>query len=147
MKDKRMLIVIIALALVFVVIGSNMYIGEKQKKETVSNYYNYYTDSETNGTTYIVVFGKSGCSYCTKYLPVLNEVLSASNLTYQYLNIGILEDDVSKAMLTKAGVSIDDFGTPTTIIIKDGKCTAQHIGYMDADTTKAFFVENGLIGA
>jgi len=126
-------------------VGVNLYLSIQEKKNVETKYYNYYTESANNDSSYIVVFGRTGCSYCKQYVPVLESILKESNLTYAYINVELLDSDVFNAMLDKAGISTTDFGTPTTIIIRSGKVVASKIGYMNSDDTTKFLKDSGVL--
>lgn len=103
---------------------------------------------DAEGKNYIVaVFGYSGCSYCTLYKPVLNEIVndygvkiyyfdSTTYDTTQYeyiLNMGY-EIPAKCTRNNEAVLISDSFASPMTLIIRNGKTVDCIKGNVSKDT-------------
>jgi len=103
------------------------YSGEKY-----ITYINYeeYTNLIDDGENHVVVVGKTGCGYCTAFKPTINKVAGEYDITINYLNLAEISQDDSDDFFDDLGkLGYDDadylndgsFGTPTTLIFKNGK--------------------------
>ena len=159
-KKKGQILLFVGLIVVICVI-SIVVADSKKQQELVDEYYRLYevSDSEENNTSdssvvmnldddyySIVFFGADDCSYCQLYQPVIDEIMELYDLSYYYVNSNDISENNLVDMLEKGEVSVDDFGTPTTVIIKNGEAVANNIGYMDREETFSFLQDNGLIG-
>lgn len=104
--------------------------------------------------THVLYIGRSGCTYCRQFVPVLNEVQEDLGFTTNYLNAQTFMNDWSgsqdelKPLTDKMTVEASANGetgtlgelflangfTPALVVIKDGKAVAGFFGYRDADT-------------
>ena len=82
----------------------------------------------------ILLLVKEGCSFCDKYLPVLENVLNELNIKIYKIDITKISKDNRKDIFNY----IDFDGTPTTYIINSGKVTHTLTGSVDTETAKAF---------
>ena len=94
----------------------------------------------------ILVIGQTSCSYCMKAKPILNQVADDNNITVNYLNITNLSDEEK----TKFNDSLDylkdnEWGTPLTLIINDGKVIDSANGLLDYDGYTELFKKNKII--
>jgi predicted bacteriocin transport accessory protein len=97
----------------------------------------------------ILVIGRSGCSYCSKYKPVINEVAKEEGLKIYYLDIIKLTEDEWNTLFEKDLADFvkanQNWGTPSTIILEDQKVVDSFVGYTDKAATIKFYKKNGLI--
>lgn len=107
------------------------------------NYKNILTSAEKS----IVVLGQSGCSYCSKTLPVLNELAEKHKITINYLNITSLSEEDSEALMTSTTYlkELENFGTPLTLVIESGEVVDTLSGYNDSSVFEEFFSEQKII--
>ena len=95
----------------------------------------------------VLVFGYDGCSYCTTYLPVINNIADKYKLDIYYFNRDTYdEDEYNKVMslaleiparCTLTGEDTDtsqSFPKPMTLITKNGKTVDCIRGYVEEDT-------------
>ena len=159
-KKKGQILLFVGLIIIVGFISINV-IDSKKQTEVINEYYQLYNmDNENTSSEFedsdvvmkvdedqysIVFFGATGCSYCQLYQPVIDEIMELYGLDYYYVNTANISQDKLVDMLEKGGVSVKDFGTPTTVIIKNGEAVANNIGYMDREATFEFFQKNGLI--
>lgn len=92
--------------------------------------YNKYTDMISSQGTNVIVVGQTTCSHCIAFKPAINTVAKDYDITINYLNLTDLSEDESNSFfesLKKIEYNDPDFvengsfGTPLTLIVKDGK--------------------------
>lgn len=116
--------------------------------------YQDYEDLITQKETQIIVIGQTTCSHCIAIKPTLNSIAKDYDLTINYLNITkISEDEYTSFSESLKTIEYNDpdfiedgsFGTPLTLIVKDGKV----IDYISGQRTKSQLVrefkKSGLI--
>lgn len=110
--------------------------------------YSEYEKLLEEGNRSIVVIGQTGCTYCEKAKPILNEIADEYDVTINYLNITDLSEDESKDLFNSLEYlkKLENIGTPLTLLIKDKKV----VGHLDGAQSKSsfvkFFKENKIIG-
>lgn len=109
--------------------------------------YAKYTELLDSSEKSIVVLGQTGCAYCTKTKPVLDKIASKHGITINYLNITDLTEEDSTNLMgsTTYLKELESFGTPLTMIIKDGEVVDHLDGYNEASSFENIFRENGII--
>lgn len=126
-----------------------------QEKHITYIDYNKYKNLIRNDKTNIIVIGASSCGNCTIYKPAINSVAEDYELTFYYLDLDELTEDESNAFfesLKKIEYNDPDFlkdgsfGTPLTIIVKNGKIKnyisgAQTYSKLTRELTKAGIIE------
>jgi len=94
--------------------------------------YEEYEEIIDNDDTNIVVIGQTACSHCIAFKPTINSVAEDYDITINYLNLTKLSseeynkfsDSLIKIKYNEPEfVESGKFGTPLTLIIKDGKVT------------------------
>lgn len=93
----------------------------------------------------IVLVARPTCGYCEKFAPILKQAKDDLKLTVNYVNT----DEFSSEDWTKFTSSLDyleseDWGTPLVLIVQNGTAVAVNNGYVDLNTIKQFFTNNGL---
>lgn len=112
------------------------------------NYIDYkgYEKLLKSKDTSILVIGQTTCSYCMKAKPILNQIVVDKNVKINYINVNILEaDDRSKFNTSLDYLQENEWGTPLTLILKDGEVIASSNGLLDYDGYVKLFEDNGLI--
>ena len=85
-----------------------------------------------NKEKFVLVVTQTGCSHCTSYLPVLEEVGEEYKLTFYDINMTNLSDDEKTEFNKLVRIS----GTPTTIFYTNGEeesTTARLVGEKTKD--------------
>ena len=110
---------------------------------------------------HVMYIGRSGCTYCRQFVPVLNQVQEKLNFTTNYLNVDTFAKIWSSNLTSEAkelkekvqeltdkftveasangetgklgDLFIENGFTPVLIVIKDGKVVEGFFGYRDAD--------------
>lgn len=115
--------------------------------------------SNTKGKNTVVYIGRSSCSWCVKFVPILNQAIDKYDLDVLYVDIakiidfsaGGVKDQKNYDAITKLdtvseldGYMEENFGaTPMTLIIKDGKIVAAETGYMESSALNSYLEKNG----
>lgn len=106
---------------------------------TKVDYSTYKELVKTNGT-HIIVVGQTSCSHCIAIKPALNKVGEKYDLTINYLNITDMTEDENNDLIDSFNeigydepdfVENGSFGTPLTLVVKDGKV----IKYLSGERT------------
>ena len=104
--------------------------------------------------THVLYIGRSGCTYCRQFVPVLNEVQEDLGFTTNYLDAQTFmnnwsgSQDELKPLTDKMTVEASANGetgtlgelfltngyTPALVVIKDGKVVAGFFGYRDVSS-------------
>lgn len=104
---------------------------------------------------HVVVIGQTGCSHCTAIKPALNSVAKDYKVTVNYLNITDMDEDTQNNFVEKLReIEYNDpefledgsYGTPLTLIIKDGKVVSYLSGERTTSQLAREFKKQGLIG-
>lgn len=113
------------------------------------NYIDYsgYKKVISSTGTNILVIGQTSCGYCIKAKPILNQIVADKNIKINYLNITNLSDEERQKFTSKLDYFNDntEWGTPLTLIIKDGKVIDSANGLLDYDGYLDLFEKNGLV--
>ena len=112
------------------------------------NYIDYsgYKKVLKSSNTNILVIGQTSCGYCIKAKPILNQLIADKNIKINYLNITNLSDEErEKFDKSLSYFSENNWGTPLTLIIKDGKVVDSANGLLDYDGYLNLFEKNGLV--
>lgn len=116
--------------------------------------YSEYEDLISNDETHVIVIGQTSCSHCIAIKPALNEVAKEYDLTINYLNLTDMTETESNAFfdsLTTIEYNDEDFledgsfGTPLTLIVKNGKVADYISGERTISQLVKEFKRNGLI--
>ena len=116
---------------------------------------------KTTDKVSVVYIGRSTCSWCVKFVPVLTDATVKNDLNTLYIDISKIIDFTTGQMSDQAAYDAmlgldavdefktyikDNFGaTPMTIVIKDGKILAALTGYVDASGLDTFLKDNDLL--
>lgn len=96
--------------------------------------------------TFVVVIGRTGCSFCDKYKPVMNEIIDEYDTMMYYVDIAYFaEDDFTTLTNSASYLSENEWGTPLTLVFKKGKFTEAFSGYAEKPTIVNFLKDAGVI--
>lgn len=116
--------------------------------------YEEYEDIIDDKETNIVVVGQTTCSHCIAIKPALNDVAKDYDLTINYLNLTELNTAEKESFYDSLEkIKYDDpdfvkegkFGTPLTLIIKNGKMVDYISGQRTISQLVREFTKAGLI--
>ena len=102
----------------------------------------------------IITIGQTACSYCTATRPVLSEIANEYGIQINYLDLRRISQDEQTEffdMLSDMGYDEESyvkdgrFGTPLTVITKNGKILSYINGAQEKDTFVSSFKNEGII--
>lgn len=160
MKKKDYILVLVV---VLVLVGSFFLTGKKDNKddtakwnETISktelatgklntmdyDYFEALVNVSKENT--IVYIGSATCSWCSKFKPILEEIISENNLIVVYIDLSTVSSEEYNNIVKIVGK--DNFsGTPTTLIMNGSEVIDALQGYSEKEETVEFFKTNGFI--
>lgn len=128
MNEKKKVIVLLgAIAAVILLIVACSFIESKKSRKYLNDFYAAFNGSEEK----LVMIGRDNCSWCQLFKPVLDSMHDKFGLEYLYVNTNELTSSVFKKLLKDIKVDENDFGTPLTIVVKEGKVVDSLNGYVD----------------
>jgi len=80
-----------------------------------------YNDMITNEKSFVLVIGKTGCSYCLDYKETLNDVLEDYDVELYYIDHSKFTEDEKSKFLARVMFDNNAISTPTTIYIENGR--------------------------
>lgn len=109
--------------------------------------YAKYQELLSSSEKSIVVLGQTGCGYCTRTKPVLDQLAEKYGITINYLNMTDLSEDDSTNLFNSTTYlkELDSLGTPLTMIIQNGEVIDHIDGYNEASAFESVFQKQGLI--
>lgn len=119
-KKKNIILGVLVVILVVLICTLAIIIGIKNSKSYQSiEEINLTTlkDKINNKDKFVLVVTQTGCSHCTAYLPVLEEIGEEYRLKFYDINITNLADEEKTEFNSLVRIS----GTPTTIFYTDGE--------------------------
>lgn len=115
---------------------------DTSKMESID--YSTFKDLMNKEEKSIVLFARSTCGYCVKFMPILNDAIEKNDLKVYYLDVTTMTsenlNDVKSLDPFKEGV-----GTPTLLVVGNGGLIASNVGYVDADALDTFLSQNEFI--
>lgn len=121
--------------------------SDSKLKISYVDYDGYKKIVKSEGTS-ILVIGQTTCSHCIATKPVLKQIISDKNIKINFIEINMLETEQRKKVdtfLEPIKDSEGSYGTPTTLIIKNGVIVDSAAGALDYDSYVELFKKNGLI--
>ena len=128
MNEKKKVTVLlssIAVIILFIIICS--FFENKKSDKYLEDFYSAFNGSEEK----LIMIGRDNCSWCQLFKPVLDSMHDKFGLEYLYVNTNELTSGVFKNLLKSIGVDENNFGTPYTIVVKDGNVVDSLSGYVD----------------
>ena len=132
-KKKTIILFSIVAAVILLIIGGSIYEGHKSKVY-LNDFYSALNGSENK----LVMIGRDNCSWCQLFKPVLDSMKEEYGFDYLYVNTNELTNGVFNKMLKDIGVDKNSFGTPLTIVVKDGEVIDSLNGYVDEQELLSF---------
>lgn len=107
---------------------------------TLSEYLDLVKSSEKS----IILVARPTCGYCQKFTPILKQAMEDMNLTINYIDTDkFSQDDWTPFTESLDYLKSEQWGTPLTLIVQNGEAIAENNGYVELDTIKEFFTNNG----
>ncbi len=93
-----------------------------------------YVEKINSDDDFVLVVGRIDCSACIAFKPILQETATSKDLKIDYVQIDETWTDEDRATLLEETQKTYDFnltGTPTTLIVKDGKLVDKITGQIE----------------
>ncbi len=126
-ENKKIIILLGAIVTIILLIVVCSFIENKKSRDYLNDFYSAFNGSEEK----LVMIGRDNCSWCQLFKPSLDSMHDKYKLEYLYVNTNELTSSVFKKLLKDVGVDEKEFGTPYTIVVKEGKVVDSLNGYVD----------------
>ncbi len=140
---RKIIIAISIIGVISLAIGVTTLKQSKEKdftKITLSEYLELNNGSEKS----IVLVARPTCAYCAKFTPVLKKVMGELDVTVNYINTDEFSgEDWNVFNNSNDYLKNNEWGTPLVMIVQNGSAIAVNEGYVEQDTIKNFFINNG----
>ena len=99
----------------------------------------------------IIYLARPGCAFCQKQEPIVKQIIAEHDVVFHYLNTDNLTQDQFNAIIdldedeSLFGENGKNFGTPTVLIVKEGKIVDAQVGYTEKAEFEKFLQNNGFI--
>lgn len=131
----------------------NKIIGEDVEIERTDEFLNKidfkgYLEAIDSDDNTIVVYASSTCPACIYAKPILNEVAKENDVVINYLELDKIDSDDYEEFyntLDELKIDTEDFGTPTTIIVKNKKIIDVEVGAQNKEDAITFYKKHNLI--
>ena len=101
--------------------------------------YNGYNDLIKTNEPFIVIIERTGCGYCQMYMPIVEEVANEKKISIYYIDTeAIPSEDVQKLSTENKYLKRNDWGTPTTLLMKGEEILGNIGGYVEKDSFLSF---------
>ena len=109
--------------------------------------YNEYKTMVDNGDAFIVVIERTGCGYCTMYMPIVEEVAKEKKIPVYYIDTDTLSsEEFDELGRTNNYLKKNKWGTPTTLFMLGDRVLESISGYVDKDEFLKFIDGKVVIG-
>ena len=111
--------------------------------EVKSTTYSEYKEMLDNNKTFIILIVREGCSYCQKFEPIVKEVVSEKSIPVYQIDIATLEEnELQDFQNSNKYLKNNDWGTPTTLVLKGSEVIDSLSGYTEKDEFVKFLDKN-----
>lgn len=105
--------------------------------------YSEYNEKIESEKPFVVIIERATCSYCQLYLPIVEEVASEKGLPIYYIDTDTLsEEEVTKLSTSNDYLKTEEWGTPTTLLLKGTEAVANISGYVEKDSLVEWLDKN-----
>ena len=92
----------------------------------------------------IILVARPTCGYCEKFTPILKQAMEDMNLKINYIDTDKLSNDDWTTFTSSLNyLNSEEWGTPLVLIVKNKEVVAENSGYVELETIKEFFKNNG----
>ncbi len=108
--------------------------------------YDGYVQALNSKDTQVIAIGRTTCIYCKLSKPVVNNVIKKYGVNIKYVNYDLLtEDELNSLYDSLDFFTTQEWGTPTFLIVKEGKLLTALQGYQQEDALVSALKNYGLI--
>lgn len=105
--------------------------------------YTTYRDKINNNENFIVIIERTGCSFCEKYMPIVEEVASERKIPIYYIDTNDLTTaEYEKLEKSNLYLRRENWGTPTTLLLSGSNVAASIGEYVDKEKFEEFIDTN-----
>lgn len=109
------------------------------EKELTEIDYATYKEKIDNNENFIVIIEKTGCSFCEKYMPIVEEVASEREMPIYYIDTSTLtQTELSDLEKSNVYLRTENWGTPTTLLLSGSNVAASIGEYVDKEEFEEF---------
>lgn len=156
-KKERVLTIVVVVLSAIIVFGGAYFASElkycsvaETKEVTLEQIgMNEFTTLLNDESASIIYIARPTCGYCQQQEPIVKQIFGEYDLPLYYLNTDNLSaEEMSKLFETDEslfGKDGSEFGTPTTIVVKNGKIVDSTVGLTQKDDYLSFLKNNGFI--
>ena len=96
---------------------------------------------------HLMFIGRETCGYCTQFKESIKQALQKYNFIVYYIDTDTFEsqDEFDELIATDKYMSENEWGTPLSLLYKDGKRINVINGYISADELVEFLKENKVV--
>lgn len=153
MKMKKSDIALILGAILIILIGLLAFNSNEEKIVKPVNLegeagikeisYSDYEKQIESDKPFIVMIVNDGCSYCEKFIPVMKEVSEEYKIPVSSINlVNLTQEEYSALAKSNVYLKTEQWGTPTTLILKGKRVVDSLGGYTDKEALISFMEEN-----
>lgn len=145
MNEKKKMKIFIGVLVVILLAVVSLAIYESNEQTKRLNKFNEYFNSSSEKLIY---FARPTCHYCQLMEDAKKELLIDAKVDYYDVDTDAIDSSILDSMLAKLGIT--DFGTPTLVIVKEGKVVYTQAGVFSTTTDnkaelKAFLEQYNII--
>ena len=140
-EKKKITVLLCTIAAVILLIVVCSFIESKKSRDYLKSFYSAFNGSEEK----LVMIGRDNCSWCQLFKPYLDIMKDKYDLDYVYVNTNELTSSTFKKLLKDVGVNESEFGTPYTVVVKEGKVVDSLNGYVDEHELITFLKDHKLV--
>ncbi len=107
-----------------------------------------YEGLQNSGEPFLVIIERTGCHYCELYMPIAEEVASTKNISIKYIDIANLSEEEFNNLTNSNSYfkKNQEWGTPTTLLLKGSEVIDSISGYVEKDKLETFIDDNIILG-
>lgn len=121
-------------------------IKDDEKKDlTTINIDEYLSLKDSSDASSVIYIGRPTCSHCVIQKPIMEHLAYKYDITINYLNTDELSDDDITKLRDSDEYFKGGWGTPLTLIVKDGKIQDKIEGEASINTLTSLFQQYGII--
>ncbi|MDD6878646.1 MAG: thioredoxin family protein [bacterium] len=156
-KKEKIQGIIIAIMAIIIVVGGAFFASElkycsvdsSSEVELSKIGMTEFTTLLNNEDASIIYIAREGCVYCQQQKPIVKQLSSEYDLIFHYLDTDDLTEDDMMSIFSLDnelfGEDGKNFGTPTTLVVKNGKIIDSLVGLTQKNDFEVFLQDNGFI--
>ncbi|MBO5138255.1 MAG: thioredoxin family protein [Bacilli bacterium] len=118
---------------------------EEKKDLTTINIDEYLSLKDSSDASSVIYIGRPTCSHCVIQKPIMEHLAYKYDITINYLNTDELSDDDITKLRDSDEYFKSGWGTPLTLIVKDGKIQDKIEGEASINTLTSLFKQHSII--